>query len=202
MRDSVFLGGRTGAGLRPPNNAHYVDAIDFLYFAVAYGSVDPAGLRIGDIDGDGDVDIITALWFVNDPVGTIDVRFNDGDGRFSTKRAYGKLRSPETGAALVPTGIEASDLDGDGDLDLALSGSLLTVAGQPGYFSTIRNAGNNGAGRPRLSAARVIDAKADRLSSITARSRSWTGGWLLWASLPICPQPRANVSFATWATTG
>ncbi|MCP3904510.1 MAG: hypothetical protein GY715_12855 [Planctomycetes bacterium] len=64
-------------------------------------------LRLGDLDGDGDLDILAAS---PAPPGLIHVRLNDGNGAFDNL-----VSSPCSTAYLFDIG----DLDGDGDLDFA-----------------------------------------------------------------------------------
>jgi hypothetical protein len=68
----------------------------------------PDGVAIGDLNGDGRKDLVTAS---TRPRGIVSVLLNRGRGRFGTARRY---RSGE-GAASVAIG----DLNGDGKLDLA-----------------------------------------------------------------------------------
>ncbi|WP_460547537.1 FG-GAP-like repeat-containing protein [Hymenobacter daeguensis] len=74
----------------------------------------------GDIDGDGDLDLLTTDW-PNGSGGTITVRLNDGRGTFST--------SSTLTLADKADGLMLADVDADNDLDLVLtlanSGSLL-----------------------------------------------------------------------------
>ena len=76
--------------------------------AVNYGTgVIPASVAVGDLDGDGDLDLVTANLSSID----ISVLLGNGDGTFQAAVAYGA----GWGAYSVAVG----DLDGDGDLDLA-----------------------------------------------------------------------------------
>ncbi|TYZ10974.1 hypothetical protein FY528_07945 [Hymenobacter lutimineralis] len=66
----------------------------------------PRGVALGDLDGDGDLDFVSANYSGN----SASVRFNDGAGRFTG-----------TGTITMgtnPFGLALGDLDGDGDLDL------------------------------------------------------------------------------------
>ncbi len=85
----------------------------------------PRNVAIGDIDGDGDLDLLTANSGSNSGVG---VFLNNGSGTFSAG----------TPVALSdrPAGVAAADVDGDGDLD------LLTSNYQFYTVSVARNAGN------------------------------------------------------------
>jgi hypothetical protein len=96
----------------------------------------PQSLATGDVDGDGDLDLLTA-----NASGTVSVRLNNGAGVFT---------APATGTVAVganPTSIALGDIDGDGDLDL-LTTSYNTT---PAYRTTPANTKvsvrvNNGAG--------------------------------------------------------
>ncbi|MGI4871713.1 MAG: FG-GAP-like repeat-containing protein, partial [Janthinobacterium lividum] len=69
----------------------------------------PQSLAVGDVDGDGDLDLLTA----NRGDNTVSVRLNDGTGNFAALAANA---SPGVGSS--PTGVALGDVDGDGDLDL------------------------------------------------------------------------------------
>lgn len=66
------------------------------------------GLALGDVDGDGDLDVLTAQFSAVS--NTVSVRLNDGTGQFSG------TQSVEVGNA--PKRVVLGDVDGDGDLDL------------------------------------------------------------------------------------
>jgi hypothetical protein len=73
----------------------------------------PAGdgaysVAIGDVDGDGDLDIVTA----NDLAGTLSVLLGKGDGTFAAKKDYTVGNGPR--APLI------GDFNGDGKTDLAV----------------------------------------------------------------------------------
>lgn len=71
----------------------------------------PVGLFIGDLDGDGWLDIVTANVSTND----ISVLANNGDGTFGRETFYVVGDHPQA--------VEGADLDGDGDLDLIVANS-------------------------------------------------------------------------------
>ncbi len=77
----------------------------------------PSRLIACDIDGDGDKDIITAnadAWV--DTSEMVSVLKNNGDGTFADKIGFGVDSLVQT-----PFSLSASDLDGDGDPDLAVA---------------------------------------------------------------------------------
>ena len=77
----------------------------------------PGFLHVGDLDGDGDPDLLTAN--VND--NTISVRLNDGHG------IYGGNEGIVFGSEGI-SGLAAGDVDGDGYPDLVTWGGKATVA--------------------------------------------------------------------------
>ncbi|WP_324671433.1 FG-GAP-like repeat-containing protein [Hymenobacter sp. GOD-10R] len=68
----------------------------------------PFQVVLGDVDNDGDLDLLTAN--ASFPVGTISVRLNNGRGTFSG--------SQEVLVGNNPHAVALGDVDGDGDLDL------------------------------------------------------------------------------------
>ena len=76
------------------------------FTAGSLGSGNSAGITLGDIDGDGDADVLVA----NTNTGQ-DIWINDGAGGF-TATSFG---------AGVSRDVELGDLDGDGDLDVVVA---------------------------------------------------------------------------------
>ncbi len=70
----------------------------------------PIDVVIGDFDGDGDIDAVTAN--TNFGSGSISFYANSGSATFAAKVNY------SMGASTVPKSITAADYDGDGDLDI------------------------------------------------------------------------------------
>jgi len=80
----------------------------FPGLALHLGNVGPASVVIGDLNEDGNPDLVTA----NSLADTISVFLGEGDGRFtSAQYAVGDL----------PIDVEMADFDGDGHMDLVVS---------------------------------------------------------------------------------
>src|SRR5262245_16231939 len=90
--------------------------------------VRPHDLTASDIDGDGDLDLITANLSGN----SISLLRNNGNGGFC-------CRSDMTGFA-GPAGVRVADVDGDVDLDLAIANH------GGGFVSILRNVGGGSFG--------------------------------------------------------
>ncbi len=72
----------------------------------------PSGVTVGDVDGDGDLDVLTA----NYNGGTVSVRLNGGTATFAS--------SPDVAVGSGPIDVAVGDVDGDGDLDLLAANFL------------------------------------------------------------------------------
>ncbi|MDG2292276.1 MAG: VCBS repeat-containing protein [Phycisphaerales bacterium] len=72
--------------------------------------VQPRGIQVGDLDGDGALDVVTANLSSHD----VSIIFNDGDGRAS------RVETLPLQASTQPRYLVTTDLDADGDLDLAV----------------------------------------------------------------------------------
>ncbi|MDO7873517.1 IPT/TIG domain-containing protein, partial [Hymenobacter sp. ASUV-10] len=72
----------------------------------------PYGLTLGDVDGDGDLDLLTA----NGNNSTVSVRLNGGDATGSNTGIFSNGSNPTV--SVSPNCIVLGDVDGDGDLDL------------------------------------------------------------------------------------
>jgi hypothetical protein len=81
----------------------------------------PTDIFLGDINGDGHVDIITANLLTND----VSVLLNKGDGSFESERFYMVGDHPQA--------VEVADLDGDGDMD------IITVSSTTNRVTLLRN---------------------------------------------------------------
>src|SRR5262249_7620588 len=72
----------------------------------------PLSIAIADLNGDGKPDIIVANTTAADNAGTVDVLLGKGDGTFAAPVVYN--------AGVIPQGMIAVDLNGDGHPDVAL----------------------------------------------------------------------------------
>ncbi|MFW8628343.1 FG-GAP-like repeat-containing protein [Deinococcus sp. ME38] len=88
---------RTAAGVGPGT---------FSGGSVVSVDTQPVGVAVGDVDGDGDLDLLSA----NYSSSTVSVRLNDGRGTFSGTQTV------SVGSG--PISVVVGDVDGDGDLDL------------------------------------------------------------------------------------
>ncbi|WP_460576894.1 FG-GAP-like repeat-containing protein [Hymenobacter coalescens] len=93
----------------------------------------PVGVAAGDVDGDGDLDFVTA----NADGASSTVRVNNGSGLFSTATTV----SMGTG----PTSVALADIDNDGDLDL-LTTNEGTFSNPTGVVNVSRNNGSGSFG--------------------------------------------------------
>ncbi|WP_198172968.1 beta strand repeat-containing protein [Hymenobacter ginkgonis] len=75
-----------------------------------------AGLTTGDVDGDGDLDLLTANSSIP---ASVSVRLNNGTGSFSS--------SQETSVGTAASSVRLGDVDADGDLDL-VTGNASTAS--------------------------------------------------------------------------
>lgn len=131
------FGGRPSTAVVFKNNGSASFGAPQSYPVASY----PSGVALGDLDGDGDLEIVVANKGVNIPEigtnipGTITVLGNRGDGTFLAQSTIIGI-----GYYTQPTGIVLGDLDGDGDLDVASANAgyfgLFTV---PGKLSVVLN---------------------------------------------------------------
>jgi hypothetical protein len=113
----------------------------------------PSGVAVGDVDGDGDLDLLTASARSS---GTVSVRLNNGSGLFSGGS------DPAVGSN--PTSVVLGDVDGDGDLDLLTANlGAATVSVRLNNGSGVFSGGSNPAvtGTPADVALGDVDGDGD-----------------------------------------
>ena len=134
------------------------------------------GVALDDFDGDGDLDLVTTSWGLDDPVR---YAVNDGRGHFVD-------RTREAGLADITGGLNLvhGDLDNDGDLDvLVLRGAWLGERGRwpnsllrndGGTFSDVTFAAGLRTGRPTQTAA-LADVDGDGWLDVFVGNESHRG---------------------------
>jgi hypothetical protein len=124
----------------------------------------PSSVAVGDVDGDGDLDLLTA----NLGAATVSVRLNNGSGVFSG--------GSDPAVSNNPASVALGDVDGDGDLDL-LAACSGTVSVRLNNGSGVFSGGSNPAvtGIPANVAVGDVDGDGDLdLLATTTNSTSNT----------------------------
>lgn len=152
----------------------------------------PKRVVLGDVDGDGDLDLLTA----NQGSNSVSVRLNDGAGSFSG--------GSEIAVDRYPTRVVLGDLDGDGDLDLlvaTLSGWLnVRLNDGMGAFrpgSAVRTpSSNSDAVLGDVDGDGDLDALATNFTAqtISVRLNDGAGNFSGTVEIPATSQPQALVA--------
>jgi hypothetical protein len=102
-----------GNGMLEPGELCYLPQVEH------WSRIDPCALDVGDIDGDGHLDVATPnsdFDHVETPQNLTSVLYGDGQGRLSEPVAY-------VSGDDIPVGVRLADLDGSGMLDLVVVNS-------------------------------------------------------------------------------
>ena len=98
----------------------------------------------GDVDGDGDIDLVVT----NRKTNNVSVLLGNGDGTFGTATLY------DTGvkkSGKFPTGVKLGDMNGDGNLDIVTANSNV---GKNGSFSILTGDGAGGFGTANVTSTK------------------------------------------------
>ncbi len=113
------------------------------------GAVD--GLAVGDLNGDGKLDIVTGDGALSGipgyghAEGYYSVFLGNGDGTFAAANTYGPVipSSPINGGGQPINGIALGDFNHDGDLDMAIAAGANTYDGPAGVEIVLGNGGGS-----------------------------------------------------------
>jgi hypothetical protein len=127
----VFRNRADGTGAFGPAVSYRVDG--------AGSRPNPLGLALGDVDGDGDLDVVTA----NGDAEDVSILPNNGDARFgSVQRVSVRFGDGPNQDAYAPVLLDA---EGDGDLDLAVgqhgARQLALLENEGGRFTPVQSWG-------------------------------------------------------------
>ncbi|WP_165699280.1 malectin domain-containing carbohydrate-binding protein [Hymenobacter jejuensis] len=144
----------------------------------------PASLAVGDLDGDGDLDLVSVNAVSTGPSNTVSVRLNAGNGTFT-----GGQEVPGIGPGKILLG----DLDGDHDLDLVTSGGVRLNNG--GTFGNPEPAGLGGAALSDVDGDGDLDLLTEGQTTTTptsstvvrVRLNNGHGGFSESSAVPVSP---------------
>lgn len=127
----------------------------FMTSTTAPGCERSPGGTAGDYNGDGRVDLV--LLCRDEGFSYMNVSFGNADGTFTFVKSYSLMP-----VRLLPSAVETGDLNGDGELDLLITG---TQDGQPSAIPHLNDGSGTFLPRPALAAGfaavALIDADGD-----------------------------------------
>jgi hypothetical protein len=141
---------------------------------IGVGSI-PRGIASGDLDGDGDRDLVV----VNSSSNNLSILLNDGHAAFTAAAG-----SPVASGGSVPFDVTLADVDGDRDLDIAVTNAssnnvqVLLNDGSAGFTTPTGAPFLTGGNSPRAVAAADFDEDGD-LDLMTANTNSTNMGILI-----------------------
>lgn len=172
----VVLPAQNSLYLIPNEGGTYVGALGGEVPTGGVGA-QPVDLAVGDIDGDGDDDVVTA----NQGADTIAVLRALGAGGFAKQTPEPSVQGDNGVAASAPSAITLADIDGDGDLD-----AITVNAGVQSGMSSISIFVNDGDGfmalappivtGPAPDSVGVADLNGDGAPDIVAGTSSLQAG--------------------------
>ena len=112
----------------------------FLPLATLFEDVSVPSIDVGDVDGDGDLDLVRTAWKQQRPFplpnsipAGVYLHRNNGSGQFEPAEYVAPFEHPEE--------IELRDLDRDGDLDIVVGATFLFEGDNGGFVATLVNDG-------------------------------------------------------------
>ncbi|MFD2719003.1 FG-GAP-like repeat-containing protein [Hymenobacter monticola] len=158
-----------------------------LYFSTGSRSLTPTGLALGDLDADGDLDLVVGGYVPYYGIYTVNTHLNDGAGQFTAAQ--------QVNVVDVPSRLSLNDLDNDGDLDLTYQTTLNYITKTSTQLNngtgTLASGGDvllGGVGQPVLADADA-DGDLDLLSYDGIGVNNGAGGFAA-----IVPIPTTSVS--------
>jgi len=123
----IFITGYSYSARLYTNNADEYDIDPFVYSAQSITGVQYSSSNAGDVDNDGDIDLVVTGYKSSSPYPSAYLYTNNGSGTFAVQSAG--FTGVDHGASSL------ADFDGDGDLDLVITGYNGTYATGTVYFN-------------------------------------------------------------------